>query len=437
MPPMEILDPDVVVFSGWYLFPTRQLAECWDSHAYTLAFSNIIGPQRHSATSELVDINFLSGMVSEAGQDSSIVLACRAIGHAFLTRNIDTPETRSKRAATYGQALKATNMALEHPVLQTQDETLASVWLLSLYELIVSPGQGRQPLDKSPQSHGIGSWIVHTQGMMSLLRLRGTSHFNTPLARDLFWLIYYAIQVRCFITDMASPSESSSWFRELKKWLNEDERHTYRLCVYGHHASTLCATIQQTITQWTASSRSAAMAVIAEVEGFERETQHLWQAFYDSPGSETVADSGLNTGLLWWRTYLHTFRLQLHLTLLELWDKMRTEKLEETRTLQDEFQRRVEVVQGAADEILACLPLLLSTDGPSGASPRLTTRFWRDGVRLLWPLRLVALGDATRDDQKRLACATLQQIRDEVGINPPGAFPLPVLAELATRETQV
>ncbi|KAH0844674.1 hypothetical protein FOPE_09743 [Fonsecaea pedrosoi] len=135
MPPMEILDPDVVVFSGWYLFPTRQLAECWDSHAYTLAFSNLIGPQRHSATSELVDINFLSGMVSEAGQDSSIVLACRAIGHAFLTRNIDTPETRSKRAATYGQALKATNMALEHPVLQTQDETLASVWLLSLYEV--------------------------------------------------------------------------------------------------------------------------------------------------------------------------------------------------------------------------------------------------------------------------------------------------------------
>ncbi|OQU98387.1 hypothetical protein CLAIMM_04182 [Cladophialophora immunda] len=451
-PPRRLLDPDVVIFSGWYLFPTRQLAECWDSHALALAFSNISCPQRHKATLGLIDTNFLSSMVSEAGPDSSIVLACRAIGHAFLTRKNDRPETRSMRVETYGQALKATNEALEDPVTQMQDETLASVWLLSLYEdprlcallecnlkilLIVSPGKGHQPLNFSPHTHGIGSWIVHTQGLVGLLRLRGISHFSTPLGRDLFWLIYNSIQVRCFITNMGSPSESPSWFRELEKALTEDELPTYRLCVYGHHASTLCASIRQIINQWTTSALGAAMEIVAEVESFERRMQQLWDVSPASPGpgtgTELVADSDLNIRHLCCRTYLHAFRLKLQLTLLELLDKMRGERLDvDSRTLQDQFQVRIETVQSAADEILACVPLLLSTDSPSGGSQRLTPRLWRDGVRLLWPLRLVALWDATRDDQKKAAKITLQQIRDEVGINPAGAFPQPFLAELAT-----
>ncbi|OAP60830.1 hypothetical protein AYL99_05832 [Fonsecaea erecta] len=415
---------DVVVFSGWYLSPSRQLAECWDNHAFTLAFSNIICPQKHKGTLGLLDTSFLAIMISEAGRDAPVVLACRAIGHAFLTSNVDTPETRSKRATTYGQALEATNLALEDPIAQTQDETLASVWLLSLYELVVSPGKEHQPLDFSPNTFGIGSWIVHTQGLVSLLRLRGTSHFKTPIARDLFWLIYNSVIVRCFITNMASPSESPSWFRELEKNLTEDELLTYQLCVYGHHASTLCATIRQIMNQWTSSEPGAATETVARAEVFQKRMQHLWHVNPDSPGIETVPISDLSIRQLCCRTYLHAFRLKLELTLLQLLSKMQTERCDaNTGTLQDECQVRVETIQSVADEILACVPLILSTKAALGGPQRLTPRLWRDGVRLLWPLRLVALWDATRDDQKRAAKITLQQIRDEVGINPAGAFP--------------
>lgn len=41
----------------------------------------------------------------------------------------------SMQAKTYGQALTATNAALQDPSLQTKDETLACIWLLSLYEV--------------------------------------------------------------------------------------------------------------------------------------------------------------------------------------------------------------------------------------------------------------------------------------------------------------
>ena len=135
----------------------------------------------------------LPEMISTAGPDSAIMLVCRAVGNAFLTCKVGTAEAQSKRATTYGLALTATNAALEDPVLQVQDETLASVFLLSLYELIVSPTGRTQPLGYAPQDNGVDSWIVHTQGLISLLRLRGAAHLRTPAARGLFWLVYNTI----------------------------------------------------------------------------------------------------------------------------------------------------------------------------------------------------------------------------------------------------
>ncbi len=141
----KLMQPDTVVFAGWYLLPSRQLSECWDTHALLLAFSNICCPQRHAAPQGLV--MSLPEMISNAAADSAIVLVCRAIGNAFLTCKVGTAEAQSKRATTYGLALTATNAALEDPVLQVQDETLASVFLLSVYEVRVIPSQARRQAD--------------------------------------------------------------------------------------------------------------------------------------------------------------------------------------------------------------------------------------------------------------------------------------------------
>lgn len=124
---------DTVVFAGWYLSPSQQLAECWDTHAMSLAFSNFCTTPRHDTT--LGFLVSLPEIIYKSAEDSAIVLSCRAIGNAFLTCQTGTPEAQSKRAGAYGKALAATNAALKDSALQTQDETLASVWLLSLYEV--------------------------------------------------------------------------------------------------------------------------------------------------------------------------------------------------------------------------------------------------------------------------------------------------------------
>ena len=80
-------------------------------------------------------MGFLPEMISKTEENSPVVLTCRAIGQAFITRRIRTAEAQSKRAMAYGQALASTNAALRDPHWQTRDETLTCVWLLSLYEV--------------------------------------------------------------------------------------------------------------------------------------------------------------------------------------------------------------------------------------------------------------------------------------------------------------
>jgi hypothetical protein len=131
----KLTQPEVIMFAGWYLSPDRQLAECWNTHAISLALGNICCPQKYGAPQGLMVC--LPKMIASARDDSAVVLVCRAIGHALLFKKVETTEARSRRAASYGQALTATNTALKDPTLQMQDETLASVWLLSLYEVSI------------------------------------------------------------------------------------------------------------------------------------------------------------------------------------------------------------------------------------------------------------------------------------------------------------
>ncbi|KIW67189.1 hypothetical protein, variant [Phialophora macrospora] len=366
-------------------------------------------------------------MISTAAPDSAIVLTCRAIGNAFLTCKVDTAEARSKRAATYGEALTAINVALEDPRLQILDDTLASVWLLSQYELIVSSGHATHT-GNSPQKRGIDSWIVHTQGLMSLLRLRGTAQLHTPTSRGLFWLVYNTIQVRCFITGSDSPAESLSWFQGLEQNLAEEETPTYRICLYAHRASTLCAQFRHFINHGTTPTSNTAGELLAEAERFEGEMQQSWDDGEDTFAARRAADA-FSYRILCCRAFFYAFRLKFQLTLLELLNKVRAETHDShsTRAVQDQLETRVRTAQSAADEILACVPPIFSTDASPGVASRLKPTLWADGVRMLWPLRLVALWSATREDQKRAALTTLHQISDELGIRPdPSAFVRPV-----------
>ena len=125
---------DTLVFSGWYLFLSSGLAECWNTQALLLGLSRVCTPMRHRQPRGLLD--FLPEMISSSGENSSVVWASRATAQAFLTSRCPASEVLStERALAYDRALAATNGALQDPLLRIRDDTLACVWLLSLYEV--------------------------------------------------------------------------------------------------------------------------------------------------------------------------------------------------------------------------------------------------------------------------------------------------------------
>ncbi|KIX08156.1 uncharacterized protein Z518_02812 [Rhinocladiella mackenziei CBS 650.93] len=403
---------DTVIFSGWYLTPSRNSAECWDSQALPLCLSNIRAPVQHRMVFGF--LGFLPEMIARSGEESSVALTCRAIAQAFITNQLRTPEAQSQRGIAYGKALTSTNAVLRDPALQTQDETLTCVWLLSLYELIVG--------SSSPtQNVGPVTWNVHTQGLVSLLRLRGTSHFSTPIERNLFWLVYNTVQIRCFIAGVECPPESLEWLQALQTNLRDEEMHLHRVCVYGYHASFICAKIRTVISQGIISSPNPSLKLLAEAETLEREVNEqlisLPQVLDTNALGPELGETRLNVRDITVRTFYCAFRLKTHLTVIELLDLIRLHISGiDTEMLENQCQHHVMKTQMLADEILAGVPFLYqSRDAPAEFQPG-RPRYWTDGLRLLWPLRLVAYWRSVREDQRRVAGSFLRHIKEELGI---------------------
>lgn len=122
--------------------PSNGLADDWDLYLLPF-FMNKVCSHLDSQRS-IAFISFLPSMVIKAAtsnENPGLIQACRAISYAFIVNESGTPELRSRRSLAYGQALKTTNAALNNNELRVRDETLVSIWLLSVYE-VTSPSHG-------------------------------------------------------------------------------------------------------------------------------------------------------------------------------------------------------------------------------------------------------------------------------------------------------
>ena len=85
--------------------------------------------------------------------------------------------------AQYARTLATTNVALSYEVQAYTDETLTAVWLLSLYEVLLS--------DSEPHNQPkITPWRNHIDGSIGLLVARGSKQLETSQGRQLFILVH-------------------------------------------------------------------------------------------------------------------------------------------------------------------------------------------------------------------------------------------------------
>jgi hypothetical protein len=117
-----------------------------------------------------------------------------AASMALLAQELRHPEVLTMARNAYAIALLETNTALAEPTAASQDATLISILLLSLFEAIVWA---------CPQTPN--SWNTHTRGALALINLRGPHQFHTPRGRKLFFQVANTVCVGSIQQKTALP----------------------------------------------------------------------------------------------------------------------------------------------------------------------------------------------------------------------------------------
>jgi len=165
-------------------------------------------------------LDFLPGMLQNSSPTSCIHQAAMAVSRMTLADRYSGKDVRLQTGQEYGRALSFTNATIRDSSTNIQDETVVSVWLLGLYELISSvlthartASQARN-LEEEYQSH-----LSHIRGAMNLLTLRGKSQFTTARGEKVYRILKAAIQMRLFVLN----SVTSKDFNNLEIDIYRDE----------------------------------------------------------------------------------------------------------------------------------------------------------------------------------------------------------------------
>jgi Fungal specific transcription factor domain len=134
-----------------------------------------------------------------------------AVGLASLAYDSKRPEVMEMARCQYSHALRTTNAALQTPKRAILDETLASVMLLGLFEVVAH--ESEEPSDK---------WASHVNGALTLLVHRGPQQFKSALGRALFMQISSSIRVSCVQQMLRIPSSLIALTTQASPFLDSD-----------------------------------------------------------------------------------------------------------------------------------------------------------------------------------------------------------------------
>lgn len=213
----------------------RAVSLLWSSFAYSADANR----------NETVFFDFVLQMYQDAAQNSSIACTVIAVAHLNFMNRHKTGELLGRVNVSYGRALQRTNHALSKPESAYTDATLASVYLLSMFELLVA---GTDP--KAWSAHNDGKHIVFSctytrrvalrirylelvcivyliiiteshpiwlhdgralthilAGAMALLVSRGIEQFNTQQGVQLFRLVHTTTLINMIIDGRPPPEQ--------------------------------------------------------------------------------------------------------------------------------------------------------------------------------------------------------------------------------------
>ncbi|TWU77875.1 hypothetical protein ED733_004352 [Metarhizium rileyi] len=349
-------------------------------------------------------LDFLHNAYRINSRDGPLIWAAHLFTRTYVT-NIRYPitvhrgsERESQREiGTYlGKTLSAVNAALKEPDGVFRDDVLATVWILSNYELLVgSLGRMEQ----------LSPWHLHTKGLYSILKARGTGYLLTLEGRMAFWPCFNMMQIGALINSTECPPESDEWLDLIRK--NPFDREEFLVHVAEY--ITKCVRVQATIL------------TLLHGRDFAAAEEHYWGlteqlATAEAKVNEYIMSTDCTHEMdIYMRNIYYSAIIKGYHHLLLLANFL-THYVSCSITLPQLRAQRtycLQMVRAAGKSIIDSVPTVL---GPLATSKDKPPRLLFDALKMVWPLSAVSFFGFTTPEQKREAEAALIFIGKEAGV---------------------
>ncbi|EFY88693.1 hypothetical protein MAC_05311 [Metarhizium acridum CQMa 102] len=389
---------------------SRPLTEHWTNHSVPIIL-NVYST-----------LDFLHNIYRINPRNGPLVWAAHLFTRTYVT-NIRYPvsiyresEVENQRElGTYlGRTLSAVNTALKEPDGAFRDDVLATVWILANYELLVG-SLGRMEL--------LSPWHLHTRGLYSILKTRGTAHLLTAQGRTAFWPCYNMVQIQALVSNTECPPESDEWLGIIRNNLYDGEGFTLHVSVF----ITQCTHVQATILNLLhrrdfAVAEEQYESLVAQLAEAEKHVNN-----YVKTATDCTHDLDVYMRNLYYSAIIKGYSYVLMLAnFLTHYTPCRIT----LHQLRAQRTHCLQMVRAAGQFMVDSVPYAL---GPLAAGKDKSPKVLFDALKMVWPLTAVYIVGATLPEQKSQAEAALLFIGREVGVRQalntyPGKLSLPLEA---------
>ncbi|KXT02306.1 hypothetical protein AC578_194 [Pseudocercospora eumusae] len=195
-----------------------------EKQATAFFFNNFVLPPRNTETTRGF-LELAVPLFNASKEGSPLHLATEAVSVSIIANWPGRRHLQQKAARLYGQALAATQKALQDPNNATSDTTLLAILLFSLYESVTSS-------DRSVQA-----WSKHIEGAVAIVRARGPQQF----ANNQSLLLFRAVRTQ-MLTNAIQQRREIPEFPGAKGWvgdIGEDQTAASTLIKYSVRLPTL------------------------------------------------------------------------------------------------------------------------------------------------------------------------------------------------------
>ncbi|KAH7010527.1 hypothetical protein EDB80DRAFT_715007 [Ilyonectria destructans] len=385
----DLIPSDLFPFDKALVLP-RSLNEHWTAHSVPILLS------------VYSTLDFLHNIYKGYPCDGPLIWAAHLFSRTYVT-NLrystavykDSVAENDRELGTYlGKTLSSVNVALKTPGGAMRDDVLATVWILTNYEVFMG-SINRMEL--------VSPWHLHARGLYSILKARGSEWLRNPAAHAAFWPSYNIVQVQCLLTNTECPPESVDWLRVIKETMHPDEAIGYYVSIF----ITKVAHIQARILSLLLSRDfNAASAEYYDLIGAMSNAEDGMEALFErNPGTGDFNPYMRN---IYCSACVKGYHILISYTNFLTHHIVSPIPLGVLKSLRLQY---IQVCRRYAQEILDSLPQCLNQKAfRNNPSPKLLF----EALKLIWPLTSVYVMPSTLPEQKELAEESLRFIGREL-----------------------